>query len=136
VTAYWQRYHLILIGHAILLPPIGYVIRFSPVLPEWFRNLWGNVAYEMLWIFVALSIAPKLRPKAVAVAVCLITFVIEFLQLWHHPVLEAARSTLPGRLILASGFDPIDLLQYVLGSAIGWWWASRLRQWFAARPAA
>jgi Protein of unknown function (DUF2809) len=125
----FDRYRWILLLHVLLLPPIGYSVRFAATVPEWFRNIWGNVAYEMLWIFVVLSLFPKLLPRGVALGVCLVTFGLEFLQLSNHPVLVMARSTLPGRLVLGNGFTWEDFPLYVLGSAIGWWWASRVRLW-------
>jgi hypothetical protein len=49
---------------------------------------------------------------AAAFAVCA---VVETSQLYHAPWLDALRATLPGHLILGSGFDPRDLLSYFLG---------------------
>jgi glycopeptide antibiotics resistance protein len=126
----FDRYRWVLLLHVLLLPLIGYAVRFSAVLPEWLRNTGGNIAYEMLWIFVVLSLFPRLLPRGVAIGVCLVTFGLEFLQLVQHPILVAARSTLPGRLILGNGFIWEDFPLYVLGSGIGWWWASRVRRWF------
>jgi hypothetical protein len=104
----------------IALIPIGYLGRFNPNWPEWFRNIWGNIAYETLWIFAVLAVRPQLKPARVALGVCLMTFGLEFLQISQHPILLAARSTLPGRLILGTTFNWMDLPQYVVGSTIGY----------------
>lgn len=121
-------YRGLLLLHLWLLPIVGYLMRFSPSLPEWLRNLAGNVAYEMLWIFVVLTLCPQLKPLPVAIGVCLVTFGLEFLQLVQHPVLVAVRATLPGRLILGNGFTWADFPLYVLGSVCGWGWAVWLKR--------
>ena len=98
-------------------------------MPEWFRNLFGNVAYETLLILLLLLIVPKMKPIAGAISVCLFSFVIEFSQLSKDPILVAARSKLLGRLNLDNGFTWEDFPLYVLGSLVGWAWVIQLRQW-------
>ena len=124
-----MNYRVILVINAILIIPIGYAVRFSSILPEWFRNLFGNVAYETLLILLLLLIVPKMKPIAAAISVCLFSFVIEFSQLFQDPILVAARSNLLGRMILGNGFTWEDFPLYVLGSLIGWAWVIQLRRW-------
>jgi glycopeptide antibiotics resistance protein len=128
-----NRYRLVMLGLALLLVPVGYSVRFANGVPEWFRNIWGNVAYEMFWVFGFAAVFPAVLPRGIALAVCLLSFGIEFLQLSQHPLLMAARSTLPGRLVLGNGFTWIDLPQYVLGSLLAWAIADWIRQKIA-RP--
>jgi glycopeptide antibiotics resistance protein len=130
-----NRYRGVLLALTILLIPIGYSVRFADGVPEWFRNIWGNVAYEMFWIFGFLAVFPKVLPRGMALAVCLASIGIEFLQLSQHPLLVAARSTLLGRLVLGNVFIWIDLPQYVLGSTIGWAATSWLRGKLVQSPA-
>ncbi|MFM2429620.1 MAG: hypothetical protein RLZZ511_833 [Cyanobacteriota bacterium] len=117
---YWPPYRWAMLGLTLLMPVVGMLLRFSPVLPEWLRNITGNIAYETLWIVLFLTIQPRLKPHSVAIGICLMTFGLEFLQLVQHPILVAARRTLPGRLILGNGFAWFDFPQYVLGSFVGW----------------
>lgn len=124
-----MNYQVVLAINAILIIPIGYAVRFSPTLPEWFRNLFGNVAYETLLILLLLLIVPKMKPIAAAISVCLFSFIIEFSQRSHDPILVAARSNLLGRLILGNGFTWEDFPLYVLGSLVGWAWVLQLRRW-------
>ena len=124
-----MKYRVVLAINAILIIPIGYAVRFSPLMPEWFRNLFGNVAYETLLILLLLLIVPKMKPMAAAISVCLFSFVIEFSQLSKDPILVAARSNLLGRLILGNGFTWEDFPLHVLGSLVGWAWVVQLRRW-------
>ncbi len=124
-----MKYRVVLAINAILITPIGYAVRFSPLMPEWFGNLFGNVAYETLLILLLLLIVPKMKPIAGAISVCLFSFVIEFSQLSKDPILVAARSNLLGRLILGNGFTWEDFPLYVLGSLVGWAWVIQLRRW-------
>jgi hypothetical protein len=55
-----------------------------------------------------------------------ITCVLEILQLWHPPILEAMRDTWIGRLLLGSTFSWWDFPHYVLGSILGWLWLKKL----------
>jgi hypothetical protein len=123
-------YRWAMLAQALLFAPLGFVLRFIFPMSELWRNLMGNIAYETFWIGLFLAIAPRLKPRSVAIAVCLTTCGLEFLQLNHHPILEAARATLPGRLILGNGFTWIDLLEYFPASAIGWCCAVKLKQRF------
>lgn len=118
---------------AVLLVPLGYTGRFLSVLPKWFRNVWGNVAYETLLIVLLLLLFPKLKPIAAAITVCLISFGLEFLQLSQDPILVAARSNRLGRLILGNGFTWEDFPLYVLGSLIGWGYATQLKRWIGSQ---
>lgn len=124
-----MNYQVVLAINAILIIPIGYAVRFSPTLPEWFRNLFGNVAYETLLILLLLLIVPKMKPIAAAISVCLFSFIIEFSQRSHDPILVAARSNLLCRLILGNGFTWEDFPLYMLGSLVGWAWVLQLRRW-------
>jgi hypothetical protein len=123
-----NRYRWVMLGLTLLAAPAGYAVRFAAGVPEWLRNIWGNVAYEMFWIFGFAAVFPAVLPRGIALTVCLVTFGLEFLQLSQHPLLVAARSTLPGRLVLGNGFTWVDLPQYVLGSVIAWAIANWIRQ--------
>jgi Protein of unknown function (DUF2809) len=111
---------------AIALIPLGYFIRFYGPGPEWLNDALGSVTYEMFWITLGLGIWPKIRPLHMAAVVGIATSLLEFLQLWHPPVLQALRHTLLGRLILGTTFSWLDFPAYAGGSILGLWWGQVL----------
>ncbi len=121
------KYRLALLISILIIVPLGYVVRFYGAAPEWLNDLFGSVAYEIFWILLVALLFPKASPLWTAVGVCLATCVIEFLQLWHPPFLEAMRATLPGRLVLGNNFAWSDFLSYFLGSFLGWVWMRYLK---------
>ena len=62
----------------------------------------------------------------------LIAFAIEFLQLYQAPWMQAVRANKLAYLVLGNGFDPLDLLAYVVGIGVGvmvdWLWERRQRR--------
>jgi hypothetical protein len=123
----FKTYRLLMFGSAITLVPLGYLIRFHGSGPEWLNDALGSVIYEMFWITLCLGIWPKIPPLQMAVTVGFTTCALEFLQLWHPPLLQTLRATLPGRLILGTTFSWLDFPAYLVGSTLGYLWTrSRL----------
>lgn len=122
------KYRMALLASMIIIVPLGYVVRFSQGLnPAWLHDAFGSVAYEIFWILLFAFILPKVSPLRIAIGVCIATCAIEFLQLWKPPFLQAARSTLPGRLILGNTFVWADFPVYFVGSFLGWVWVRFIR---------
>ena len=86
----------------------------------WFHNYAGAMVYEIFWIVLFGFILSKARPWRIALAVFVTTCGLEFLQLYHPPLLETIRSNFFGRALIGDGFDRRDFVYYVIGSAIGW----------------
>jgi hypothetical protein len=125
-TKSYFRHRLLFAINILAIVPLGYIIRFGHILPEWIGDAGGGIAYELFWIFLLLLLQPKANIRSIAIAVCLATCAIEFLQLYQPPWLQAIRATLPGRLILGTTFSWSDFPPYFTGSAIGFLWASVL----------
>lgn len=117
-----MSYRLRLLISLILVAPLGYVIRFAGILPEWLNDALGSVCYEIFWILLVVLLFPRTRPLWAAVGVCLATCALEFLQLWQPAWLQALRATLVGRLVLGNKFTWTDFPAYFLGSFLGWVW--------------
>jgi hypothetical protein len=73
-------------------------------------------------------VLPGTNTGKIAAGVLAATCVLEFLQLWHPPFLEALRSNFLGATILGTTFDWTDFPYYFAGSGIGWLWLSMLRR--------
>ena len=100
-----------------------------------FPAVLGNYPGDALWAWVVLLCVAWVRPaitrgRLIGVSL-VIAFAIEFLQLYQAPWIQAVRANKLAYLVLGNGFDPLDLLAYVVGIALGatvdWGW-QRWRQ--------
>ena len=89
---------------------------------HWVHDSLGGVLYEILWCLVFAILRPKWPAERIATGVLVVTCLLEFLQLWHPPILEWARGNYLGRTILGSYFDWSDFPYYFVGSALGYLW--------------
>lgn len=121
-------YQVSLLLTIVLIIPLGYFVRFSPMFPEWFSDVFGSIAYQILCVALVQFCFPKLSIVKTVLYVLLFASAIEFLQLWKPPFLQAIRATLPGRLVLGTTFMWSDFPPYLLGSAIGCAWLNVLRR--------
>jgi glycopeptide antibiotics resistance protein len=110
----------------LAIVPLGYIIRFSHILPEYIHDAGGSIAYEIFWILLVLFVRPSANRSLTAIWICLGTCAIEFLQLYQPPWLQAIRATLPGRLVLGTSFSLSDFPAYLIGSYLGWLWVRLL----------
>ncbi|MDX2231757.1 MAG: DUF2809 domain-containing protein [Leptolyngbyaceae cyanobacterium bins.349] len=117
---------LALLFSIVLIMPLGYRIRFAG--NAWWNDFFGSVAYEIFWVLLVLLIWPRLSVAKVAIAVALVTCLIEFLQLWQDPTYLALRATFVGRLVLGNSFVWSDFPSYFVGSLAGWLWGRSLKQ--------
>ena len=104
---------------AAVLIPLGVATKlYSGPGSAWVGGNVGGSVYVVFWCFLVLAIWPRLSAGRVASVVLCCTVSLEFLQLWHPPVLEAARGTLWGQALLGSYFSWIDFPYYVAGAAV------------------
>ena len=117
---------------ALLVIAVGLASRRGLVQ---FPEVLGNYPGDALWAWVVLLCVAWVRPaitrgRLVGVSV-VVAFAIEFLQLYQAPWMQALRANKLAYLVLGNGFDPLDLLAYVVGIALGatvdWGW-QRWRQ--------
>jgi hypothetical protein len=118
-TKYYLRHRLLFLINILAIVPLGYIVRFGHILPEFISDAGGSIAYEIFWILLVLAIAPRANIRTTTISVCLATCAIEFLQLYQPPWLQAIRATLPGRLVLGTTFSWLDFPSYFTGSALG-----------------
>lgn len=123
----FYRQRLVFLINILAIVPLGYTIRFSQILPAYFHDAGGSIAYQIVWILLVLFIYPPINLRWIAIWVCVGSCAIEFLQLYQPPWLQAIRATWPGRLLLGSTFLWSDFPAYFGGSYLGWLWARWLR---------
>ena len=74
---------------------------------------------DALWaamVFLALSAAwPEAPIWKRAAGAAALAFAVEFSQMYHAPWMDRIRATLPGHLVLGQGFEPWDLVKYLVG---------------------
>ena len=123
-----MSYRVSLLSTIVLIIPLGYFVRFSPLFPDWFSDISGSIVYQILCVAIVQFCLPKLSIVKAAIGVFLFASAIEFLQLWKPPFLQAIRATLPGRLVLGNTFMWSDFPPYLLGSIVGGLWVQGLRR--------
>jgi hypothetical protein len=108
----------------LIITPLGFAFKFYPGPGNvWFNNHGAGLLYEIFWILAAFLFFPSRRSAdRIPVYVFLATSILEWLQLWHPPLLEMIRSTFPGRALIGTTFVWWDFPHYVLGCFIGWIW--------------
>jgi hypothetical protein len=95
----------------------------SRKVPGLFPAALGKYPGDALWALMVLCIAGAVRPAAstawLAAVALVISFLVEFSQLYHAPWLDGIRSSTLGHLVLGSAFGWMDLVAYAAGVAVG-----------------
>lgn len=117
----YRHYRQALAVSMAVIVPLGLGIKFYQGPGQsWLNDTFGGVSYEIFFVLLAAYIWPAVSPGRIAIAVCLATCGLEFLQLWQPAWLQAIRGTLPGRLVLGNTFSWTDFPYYFVGSGLGW----------------
>ncbi|MCE5252515.1 DUF2809 domain-containing protein [bacterium] len=116
------------IGSLLITAAIGLFCKFySGPAEDWVNNSINGVFYEIFWCVLISLFSDTIKPWIIAIIVLIMTCLLEFLQLWHHPVLEWIRSFFIGQAIIGSSFAWSDFPYYFIGCGTGWLWVKRLR---------
>lgn len=89
--------------------------RYPGLSPSILSDYPGDAFWAMAAYLAVLLVRPGVSIVQAALAALTISFAVEFSQIYHDQWIDAVRRTLFGRLILGSGFDPLDLIAYVTG---------------------
>ena len=120
------RRHLALLLLAVV--PFGFASKlYAGPFSMWVRASLGGVLYEVFWCLLLALLWPRLEPLRIAVLVFAATALLEVLQLWHAPFLEAIRGTFIGHIVLGSTFDWRDFAYYVVGCFLGYLMLAAIR---------
>ncbi|MEH2057745.1 MAG: DUF2809 domain-containing protein [Nostoc sp.] len=119
---------IFIILSALIVVPMGFLFKYyNGLANQWFNDYGADVLYEIFWCLFAFGF---FRSRAAVIQipiwVFVITCIIEFLQLWHPPLLEEIRATLIGKLLLGTTFVWWDFPHYLLGCVLGWLWIRQI----------
>jgi hypothetical protein len=93
--------------------------RFPQFLPAALGKYPGDALWALM-VFLGIGFCFRRWPTmVVALAALAFSVAIEFSQLYHAPWIDAVRGTLPGRLVLGSGFAWADIVAYAVGISAG-----------------
>ena len=88
-----------------------------------FPVAWGKYPGDALWatmmLFGVALLRPAARPAAVAGIALVISFAVEFSQLYEAGWANAIRATRVGHLVFGSGFNGMDFAAYTIGVCAG-----------------
>lgn len=93
--------------------------RFGSSLPEFIATYTGDTLWALAALLGLSVLAPRMPLVRRAAIALLFSFAIEISQLYHAPWIDSIRGTVPGALILGSGFLWSDLACYTVGVLIG-----------------
>ncbi|WP_392532422.1 DUF2809 domain-containing protein [Nostoc sp. C117] len=125
-----QNQTIFIILSMLIVVPMGLLFKYyAGFAHQWFNDYGGDIFYEIFWCLVGFYF---FRSRAAIVQipiwVFVITCIIEFLQLWHPPLLNEIRTTLIGKLLLGTTFAWWDFPHYALGCVLGWLWLQQLQK--------
>ena len=95
-----------------------------------FPRVLGKYPGDALWTVAAYLgwklVVPTMAPRKLGLAALGLSFLVEFLQLYHAPWLDGIRGNHLGHLFLGSTFNPMDLVAYTVGGCAAVWLDSRM----------
>jgi Protein of unknown function (DUF2809) len=126
----YRNQTILIIISVLIVVPMGFLFKYyyGPG-HHWFNDYGAAVFYEIFWcLFAFLFFRSRVAVIQIPIWVFAITCILEFLQLWHPPLLEQIRASLIGKLLLGTTFIWWDFPHYVLGSVLGWLWLRQLHK--------
>jgi hypothetical protein len=127
LTDLWRIHRRTVVSLCIVVPIGLYTKRYAGPAARWVNNSLGGVFYEIFWCLLLFVPLNRGQPWIIATSVLAVTCLLEFLQLWHPPLLECMRSTWIGRTVLGTSFTWLDFPYYLVGCGIGWAWLRGLQ---------
>jgi len=105
----------------LVLIPLGFLTKiYKGPFQEWCHYYSGGILYEIFWCLMVAFVGSKISKLRIALGVLGVTCCLEFLQLYHHPVLENIRSTFLGKTLIGHSFSWLDFPYYFIGCGLGY----------------
>jgi Protein of unknown function (DUF2809) len=92
--------------------------RFAGILPLMIASYTGDTAWALAVFLGFVLLFPNVPTSRIALLTLIISYLVEFSQLYHERWIDTIRSHSFGHLALGSGFDPKDLVCYTAGVGI------------------
>ena len=89
------------------------------IFPAFLEKYPGDALWALMILLILGFVWPKLSATWLAILTLVVSFTVEFGQLYQPMWLTAVRETTIGHLVLGSTFNPIDLVAYAIGVCIG-----------------
>lgn len=127
---FMNKKKILIFSSLVLVTLLGFLFKFyRGFAQEWLNNFGAAIWYEVFWcLFFYWFIPIQKAVFTIPIWVFGVTCLLEVLQLWHTPILEIARSTSVGRLLLGTTFSWWDFPHYAIGSIIGWFWLRQINR--------
>jgi Protein of unknown function (DUF2809) len=121
------------ISHSVVLILVtiitGLAARLAPLgLPPFVVKYAGSALWAVMIYWITSTLLPFYRPLTVALISATVAAAVEFFKLYHSPVLDAFRLTLPGILLLGKYFSVWDIVAYWIAISVGAFCDSTMRQ--------
>jgi len=100
--------------------------RQGQALPMHVRDVLGDALWAMMIVWWTGVIAPSVQLRTRALGALALCVAVETSQRYHTPTLDLVRATVPGHLVLGSGFDPRDFVSYAAGVIVAAFLTQRL----------
>ena len=98
----------------------GLTIRFAPLgLPPFVVKYGGSTMWALMAYWIVSTFLPSRRPLTVALLTGTLATAVEFIKLYHSPILDVFRLTLPGIVLLGRFFSVWDIVAYWLAISVG-----------------
>jgi len=98
----------------------GLAIRFGHLgLPPFIVKYGGSMLWALMIYWISSTLLPAWRLDSIALFSGTLATAVEFAKLYHQPMLDAFRLTLPGILLLGRIFSVSDIVAYWLAIVIG-----------------
>lgn len=98
---------------------VGLASRRFPLFPAFLGPYPGDALWALMIFMMIAFIRPTMRSAKLAGAALAAAFLVEALQLYQAPWINAVRATTAGHLVLGTGFQWLDLCAYSIGVACG-----------------
>jgi Protein of unknown function (DUF2809) len=99
---------------------VGLTVRFAPLgLPSCIVKYGGSTMWALMAYWIVSTLLPSQRLLTVVFLTGTLATAVEFVKLYHLPLLDAFRLTFPGIVLFGRYFSVWDIVAYWLAICVG-----------------